>query len=126
MSLWCLMAAPLMITCDVRNMNEATKRILTNRDIIAIDQDPLGIQAERIINNDTWQVFVKQLANGDVALGVLNVSDKTQTINIDLAALGITGKSNATDLWSKAKTKVKNTIKVQAASHETKVYRLAK
>ena len=126
MSLWCLMAAPLMITCDVRNMNEATKRILTNRDIIAIDQDPLGIQAERKINNDTWQVFVKPLANGDVALGVLNVSDKTQTINIDLASLGITGKSNATDLWSKAKMKVKNSIKVQAASHETIVYRLAK
>ncbi|TXH20239.1 MAG: glycoside hydrolase family 27 protein [Chitinophagaceae bacterium] len=126
MSLWCLMAAPLMITCDVRNMNEATKRILTNKDIIAIDQDPLGIQAERKIFNDTWQVFVKPLANGDIALGVLNTSDKTQTININLPELGIANKTVATDVWSKSNIKIKNTMKLSVAAHETKVYRISK
>ena len=126
MSLWCLMAAPLMITCDVRNMNEATKRILTNKDIIAIDQDPLGVQAERKIFNDTWQVFVKPLANGDIALGVLNISDQTQTINLSLPELGIANKTVATDVWSKSNLKIKNTMKLSVASHETKVYRISK
>ncbi len=126
MSLWCLMAAPLMITCDVRNMNEATRTILTNKDMIAIDQDPLGKQAERVVNNESWQIFVKPLSNGDVALGILNVSDKTQTITVDLSQLGITNKHKAKDLWSKKTINIKKQgkIKVKVASHETKVYRL--
>ncbi len=53
MSLWCLMAAPLMVSCDVRSMNETTRRILLNKDIIAIDQDPLEKQAVRKISNET-------------------------------------------------------------------------
>lgn len=126
MSLWCLMAAPLMVTCDVRNMNDATKRILLNKDIIAIDQDVLGRQAERKIKNDIWQVFVKPLANGDMALGILNTSDKTQTIQLNLAELGIANKTRAFDVWSKAHTNIGNNFKVTVASHETKVYRLSK
>lgn len=126
MSVWCLMTAPLMITCDVRNMNEATKQILTNKDIIDINQDPLGKQAERKINNDIFQVFVKPLANGDVALGILNVSEKEQTADINLGEIGIVGKKNAKDLWSKKNTKVGTRLKVNVSSHETKVYRLSK
>ncbi len=126
MSLWCLMASPLMITCDVRNMNDATKRILLNKDVIAIDQDILGVQAERKIKNDTWQMFVKPLSNGDVALGILNVSDKTQTANINLAELGIAGKTKSFDVWGKTTAKISATIKVSVAAHETKIYRLMK
>lgn len=126
MSLWCLMASPLMITCDVRNMNDATRRILTNKEIIDINQDTLGKQAERKVKNDVWQIFTKPLANGDVALGILNVTDKTQTAEVDLAALGITGKTIAHDLWNKNTFKVKGKIKTTIASHETKVYRLSK
>ncbi|WP_447642429.1 MULTISPECIES: glycoside hydrolase family 27 protein [Chitinophagaceae] len=124
MSLWCLMASPLMISCDVRNMNEATKRILTNSDIIAIDQDQLGKQAERKIKTDTYQVFVKPLANGDFALGILNTSDKEQNIQVNLASLDITGKTKAKDLWSKQTTQGKNDFSCKVQSHETRVFRL--
>ena len=126
MSLWCLMAAPLMITCDVRNMNEPTKRILLNKDIIAINQDILGKQAERKMKNDTWQIFVKPLANGDVALGILNTSDKVQNIQLNLAELGIAGKNKAFDVWSKTTAKTGRSMNVSVDSHETKVYRLSK
>ncbi len=125
MSLWCMMAAPLMITCDVRNMNEATKNILTNKDIIAIDQDTLGRQAERKIYNDKWQVFVKPLSNGDLALAVLNATDKTQKINLDLEALGIINKSKAFDVWSKSTIKTNKTLTLNVNSHETKVFRFS-
>ena len=125
MSLWCLMAAPLMITCDVRNMNEATKRILTNKDIIAIDQDPLGIQAERKLKTDLLQIFVKPLSNGDVALGILNTSDQEQTTEVNPKTLGIFNKRKAKDLWSGQTMKTGKRIKVKMAAHETKVFRLS-
>ena len=125
MSLWCLMAAPLMITCDVRNMKEATKRILTNKDIIAIDQDPLGIQAERKLKTDLLQIFVKPLSNGDVALGILNTSDQEQTIEVNPETLGIFNKRKAKDLWSGQTMKTGKRIKVKMAAHETKVFRLS-
>ncbi len=126
MSLWCLMAAPLMITCDIRKMNKATKRILSNSDIIAIDQDALGKQAQRVVNNETWQIFVKNLANGDIALGILNVTDNEQIANINLLDLGISGAISAKDLWSKKNIDLskKGYISTKVASHETKVYRL--
>ncbi|MBS1571143.1 MAG: glycoside hydrolase family 27 protein [Bacteroidetes bacterium] len=126
MSLWCMMSAPLMITCDVRNMNEITKKILTNKDIIAIDQDVLGIQAKRKIYNDTWQVFVKPLANGDIALAVLNTSNNSKNISLDLNSLGISEKNQAFDVWTKQKIKLKNDFTVSVNSHETKVYRFSK
>lgn len=125
MSLWCLMAAPLMITCDVRNMNEATKRILTNKDIIAIDQDPLGIQAERKLKTDLLQIFVKPLSNGDVALGILNTSDQEQTTEVNPKTLGVFNKRKAKDLWSGQTMKTGKRIKVKMAAHETKVFRLS-
>ena len=125
MSLWCLMAAPLMITCDVRNMNEATKRILTNKDIIAIDQDPLGIQAERKLKTDLLQIFEKPLSNGDVALGILNTSDQEQTTEVNPETLGIFNKRKAKDLWSGQTMKTGKRIKVKMAAHETKVFRLS-
>lgn len=124
MSLWCLMAAPLMVTCDIRNMNDATKKILLNKDIIAIDQDPLGKQAKRVVANDNWQIFVKPLENGDIALGILNVAEKKQKIKINLSSLNIFGKTKAFDLWSKKITKIKNTFEIDVESHETKVFRL--
>lgn len=125
MSLWCMMASPLMITCDVRNMNETTKKILLNKDILAIDQDVLGKQAKRVVFKDEWQVFVKPLANGDIALAVLNTDDKARNIDLDLASLGITNKSKSLDVWSKVSKSIKNKISLKVASHETKVFRLS-
>ena len=126
MSLWCIMASPLMITCDVRNMNEATRRILMNADAIAINQDALGKQAERKINTPTWQVFVKPLANGDVALGILNVSDSPQIADFNLNELGIFGKRKAKDVWSKKERSIGKRVKGNVAPHETMLLRLTK
>lgn len=126
MSLWCLMAAPLMITCDVRNMNEATKKILLNKEIIAIDQDELGIQAKRKIRTETWHVFTKPLANGDIALGILNASDKVQTFLGSLSALDIVDKNIGYDVWTKKESKLNDKLQFSIDPHETKVLRLKK
>ncbi|MBL7728358.1 MAG: glycoside hydrolase family 27 protein [Dinghuibacter sp.] len=125
MSLWCLMAAPLMVSCDVRNMNEATKRILLNRAAIAINQDSLGIQATRKIINATTQVFIKPLANGDIALGVLNTSNKTENIQLNLPALAVPKKKKITDVWSGSTQAYQEQLSISPAAHETLLYRIS-
>ncbi|MCT3806530.1 glycoside hydrolase family 27 protein [Elizabethkingia anophelis] len=125
MSLWCLMGAPLMISNDIRQMNNTTKKILTNKDIIAIDQDPLCVQAERKIYTDQYQVFVKPLSNGDVAIGILNTSEKLQKIKINLSNLGIIKKKQVKDIWNNTTFKIKDIMNISIAPHETKVYRIS-
>lgn len=122
MSLWCLMASPLMITCDVRNMNQATKNILMNKDVIAINQDKLGIQAKRVINHDDWQVFVKPLEGGKKAIGVLNTSSKARKCNIPLKKLGIDKKAKLFDVWTKKTIRKASRISQKVNSHETLVF----
>ncbi|HLR37308.1 MAG TPA: glycoside hydrolase family 27 protein [Chitinophagaceae bacterium] len=126
MSLWCLMAAPLMVTCDVRDMNAPTKRILLNKDILAIDQDTLGKQAKRVIDNEVWSVFVKPLSGGDVAVGVLNKSDNSKDFKMKLNDLGLEGAYSSFNVWTKEKDKHIRKIKTTIASHQTKVWRLSK
>ncbi len=124
MSLWCLMAAPLMVTCDVRNMNEATKKILLNKEILAIDQDPLGKQAERKVGNDTWSIFIKPLSGGEYAIGILNKSGESQKFNKPLSDLGLDGRYSTLNVWTGERESRMKRIKSEIASHQTVVLRL--
>jgi len=73
-SMWCLLAAPLIAGNDLRNMTTETRKILTNREVIAIDQDSSGIQGFRHSMSDSMEIWFKPLAGGDWAMGVLNRS----------------------------------------------------
>ncbi len=85
-SLWCMLAAPLMIGADIRSIDNFSQRLLQHPDLVAINQDPLGIQANRII--DSWQndmrrqIWVKPLANGDMAVGGFNLSDQPMLLEL--------------------------------------------
>ena len=72
MSMWCMLAAPLMMGCDVRTMDDVTKSILLNKDIIAIDQDSLGKQGFRVYRKDGLEVFKKPLTGNRIAVAFLN------------------------------------------------------
>lgn len=126
MSLWCMMASPLIATNDVRNMNEETKRILLNKEVIALNQDPLGKQATRKIKDDVWNVFVKPLANGDVAIAILNRSDASRKASLNFSELGLEGKYEIRDLWQHKDLGKGKKWKGDVQSHETKVFRLKK
>jgi alpha-galactosidase len=82
-SLWCLMAAPLIAGNDLRTMRKETVEILANREVIAVDQDSLGIQGYRHDTKDSLEVWVKPLMRGDWAVCFLNRSCKTQKIDYD-------------------------------------------
>jgi len=85
-SLWCMLAAPLMAGNDLRKMSPETTGILTNKEVIALDQDPLGIEAFRYYSFDGIEIWVKPLSNNELALCFLNRSGRSQEVNYDWKA----------------------------------------
>ena len=75
MALWCMLSAPLLVSCDVRHMDEETRRILLNPEVIALDQDTLGKSAERKVHGERFDIWVKPLYDGGTAIALLNRSD---------------------------------------------------
>ena len=97
-SLWCMLAAPLIAGNDLDNMSDEIKKILTNKEVIAVDQDPLGVQGFKFISNPKIEVLFKPLVNGDWAMCVLNRSLTSQRFSFDWK------KENISDDLSKRKT----------------------
>lgn len=126
MSLWSMMSAPLIATNDLTVMNDATRRILLNKEVIEINQDAAGKQAARIDSNDTWEIFLKPLQNGDMAIAILNKSESVQDFNLSLAALKVEGLYEIRDVWEHAVVGKKNKWRGKVQSHETKLFRLIK
>ncbi|MCI0499392.1 MAG: putative Ig domain-containing protein [Planctomycetales bacterium] len=125
MSLWCLLAAPLYASCDVRTMDEATRSILTNTEAIAVNQDPLGKQARRIAKTGDLEVWGKPLSGGQWAVGLLNRSGAPAAITADWKAIGIEGAWYARDLWRHETLGVfTGTLTREVKSHETVLLRL--
>ena len=123
MSMWCMMSSVLALSNDLRHLTPEDKRILLNKEIIAIDQDPLGKAAERVVNEAGHQVFVRPLANGSHAVAILNSGDKAQRLSVSFKQLGLTGKYTVRDVWQHrdiARGATKWGGKVQA--HETRVF----
>ena len=99
-SLWCLLAAPLMAGNDLRTMSAATLEILNNREVIAVDQDPLGKQAERRAEHEGIEIWNKPLADGGQAVGVFNRNDQESPATFTWAQLGLlSGPKALRDLW---------------------------
>jgi alpha-galactosidase len=88
-SLWCMLAAPLTAGNDLRKMSEQTKSILTNKEVIAIDQDELGIAAYKISMADSIELWVKPLKNNEAAVCFLNRGEKAQKLNVKWSDLKI-------------------------------------
>jgi alpha-galactosidase len=99
MSLWALTASPLLAGNDVRNMTETTKAILLNKEVIAIDQDTLGKQASPI-KNGNLETWVKPLADGSAAVGVVNLGAAVTDATIHINDLHLARVKRAQDLWA--------------------------
>ncbi len=99
MSLWSLLAAPLIAGNDLAAMDATTRAVLTNREVIAVDRDPRGIQGHRVAQEGPVQLWVKPLADGTLAVGLFNTLDHPLDASVDLKALGLHGPVAARDLW---------------------------
>ncbi len=98
-SLWCMFAAPLLASNDLRSMNEATAAILTNPEMLALDQDPLGEQAKPVYKMGCIRVYLKQLSDGSVAVAVLNTSAGEKKFDLRASMLDIQSVWRVRDLW---------------------------
>ena len=98
-SLWCLLSAPLLIGCDMKQLDDFTLNLLSNDEVLAIDQDALGSPARKIGVGTDVQIWTKPLEDGSLAVGVFNLGPKTQGANLSFADLGLTGQREVRDCW---------------------------
>jgi len=103
-SLWALLAAPLIAGNDLRSMSKETLEILTNREVIAVDQDALGMQGRRVRDNGPHEIWLKPLADGSRAVILFNRGSETAAIAASWEEIGLAPASKAAvrDLWQKA------------------------
>lgn len=99
MSLWAILAAPLLAGNDLTTMTPETVAILTDRDVIAVDQDKAGKQGDRVWAKGSIEIWAKPLADGSQAIGIFNRDKGPLTTQVNFDQLGFTGAVKAKDLW---------------------------
>ncbi|HLP78443.1 MAG TPA: NPCBM/NEW2 domain-containing protein [Candidatus Paceibacterota bacterium] len=99
MSLWCLLASPLLIGCDLTQLDDFTLNLLTNDEVLAINQDSLGREAVCVAKDGQLEVWAKDLEDGTKAVGLFNRGTTEQTVTVKWSDLQLTGKQPVRDLW---------------------------
>ncbi|WP_249138153.1 glycoside hydrolase family 27 protein [Phenylobacterium montanum] len=126
-SLWAMLAAPLIAGNDLASMNEETRAILTNREVIAVDQDPLGVEGKRILRDGSAEVWARPLKGGGRAVVLLNRGKAAQHISVAWEALGYPAKMKAEvrDLWAgKSLGKLTGAFSADVPSHAAVMVRI--
>jgi len=126
-TLWCMVAAPLIAGNDVRTMTPEVQGILTNKAVIAIDQDPLGRQGFRYRVDKDKEIWAKELANKEWAVCVLNTGDQAATLDLDMKDLTFLTEQyyDVTDVWAaKSAGKQIDPHKALVDSHDVVLFRL--
>jgi alpha-galactosidase len=126
-SLWAMLAAPLLAGNDLPNMKPEIKAILTNRDVIAIDQDRLGKQGRRAYSEGEVDVWTRPLAGGALAIAVVNAGDNrysTHPFHLSLAKLGLHGPQTGKDLWTGKPITLNDGQPLELSSHDVLLVRI--
>jgi len=127
MSLWSILASPLLAGNDLREMKKEILDILTNREVVAIDQDPKGVEGVRVAKNGDLEVWEKPLHDGSHAVGLFNLGEAPATVTADFSDLKISGSHAVRDLWAHAdKGKVKDKFEAMVPSHGVVLVKIAK
>src|SRR5665213_3118470 len=127
-SMWAVLAAPLLAGNDLPNMKPEIKAILTNSDVIAIDQDKLGREGTHIYSDGEVDVWSRPLSGGAMAIAVLNAgSDRVAShpFHLSLAKLGLHGQQKAKDLWTGKDITLTDNMPIELDSHDTLLVRIA-
>lgn len=128
-SLWCILAAPLMAGNDVRHMTPEVRAIMTDKDVIAIDQDPLGKQGFRALAQPAKniEIWVKELSHGEWAVCALNTSPAAADLTVEWSQLWtIEGVRQVRDVWAKKPAgDTSKPLTVRVESHDVALFRLS-
>lgn len=124
-SLWCLVGAPLMIGCDMTKLDDFTFGLLSNDEVIAVDQDPLGLGAAKIAVDGMGEIWARPMADGSVAVGLLNASFATADVVLDMTVVGLEGGWRVRDLWrQRDEGEFRGVYKASVPGHATHLIRL--
>ena len=127
-SMWAMLASPLLAGNDLPNMKPEITAILTNRDVIAIDQDRLGHQASRVYADGEVEVWTRPLSGGAMAVAILNAGSNrvsTHPFHLNLAALGLHGAQQAKNLWTGKPVELTENMPIELPSHDILLVRIA-
>lgn len=105
-ALWAILGAPLLVSCDLREIDETTLATLTNAEIIAIDQDPLALPGRRLGADGAVEIWVRPLDGGALAVALLNRSDRSQRMEIALNRVGLSPEHRIRDPWGDEATDI--------------------
>jgi alpha-galactosidase len=124
-TLWALLSAPLLIGCDLERLDAFTLGLLTNDEVIAVNQDALGWPARRVATIGAIDVYRKPLEDGSIALGFFNRGDADHTVTANIERLGAKGRQSLRDLWrQKDLGEFEKAFPVTVAPHDVKLYKL--
>ncbi len=98
-TLWSLLAAPLLIGCDLSQMDEFTLALLTNPEVLDVNQDPLGRQAARVRQDGDTEVWARPLEDGSWAIGLFNRGRRRTGVSVAWSDVGLEGPASVRDLW---------------------------
>jgi len=127
MALWAILAAPLLAGNDLRTMNAETRELLTNSEVIAVDQDPKGVQGHRVWEEGPLEIWIKPLADGSQAVGLFNRSDAMLTIQLDSKLIGVKPSATLRDLLDhKDLGAIKDTYAPEVPGHGVLLIRVSK
>lgn len=126
MSMWAIMAAPLIASADLRTMSAATRETMLNRDVIAIDQDPAGMQGTRLSDDGDHEAWVKPLADGERAVALFNRGETPARIETSATAIGLDDAPAYVlrDLWAHDEHTTAGTISAFVPAHGTTLLRV--
>jgi alpha-galactosidase len=124
LSMWAMVAAPLILGSDPRSLSATSLAMLTNSRVIAVDQDSLGAQGYRLSQSGSTQVWVKPLAGGARAVALLNTGSSAQPISTSASAIGMPKASrySLVDLWANKTSQTKSSITATVQPHAVVLY----
>ncbi|MEI7726913.1 MAG: putative Ig domain-containing protein [Bacteroidota bacterium] len=126
-TLWSLLAAPLLIGCDLDQLDPFTLNLLANDDVLAINQDPLGRQASPIRVTDEYEIWARDLEDGSKAIGLFNKTEKPLNVPVEMKQLQLDGKWNMRDVWTQCDLgKVRGHFEMKTRPHGARLVILSK
>ncbi len=127
-TMWAMLSAPLLAGNDLPNMKPEIRDILTNKEVIALDQDKLGRQASRVYSDGEVDVWLKHLSGGAGAIAILNAGSNrvsTHPFHLNLTKLGLHGPMHAKNLWTGEDVELRNDMPIEIKSHDVLLLKVA-
>lgn len=125
-SLWAMLSSPLLIGCDLTKVDDFTRDLLTNHEILAVNQDPLGKTARKVWSNGETEVWTRPLFDGSTAVAVFNRGYEKTTVKFELAQIGLSGGYKVHDMWTRKDVAgATKAFQVEVPGHGAQVFRFS-